>query len=165
MANLTPKERELLRALKQRHGGRNGGWSTVTDLIDRRLLDPEGGERVYRQAAASLIRKGLAERTKMRGLLFMQITDAGLDAYDLANRNLSALQDDAEKTARHIAAGRLPPDAGAIAKLRDTVAEAHRAGRAETMRLVLEAYQLYLDNDDIDGFRDTLTELSEGLPV
>lgn len=73
--------------------------------------------------------------------------------------NLAQLQDNAEAAARHIATDRLPPDAGAIQKIRDTVADAFSAGAVEVIKDVLNAYQLFLDSDDLDGFRDDLTEV------
>lgn len=77
---------------------------------------------------------------------------------------LGTLQDKAEDLARHIAADHLPTDAGAIAQLRDAVTQAERTGYARAMRLVLDAYRLFLVTDeDPDGFRDTLTELSQGM--
>lgn len=67
---------------------------------------------------------------------------------------LKSLQDDAEKLARQIAVDRLPPDAGAIFRLRDIVREAHDIDRQPD----LEGW--VADGRDADGnlilrYRDT----------
>jgi hypothetical protein len=72
-----------------------------------------------------------------------------------------SLADEAEKIARRIAVDRLPPDAGAIGMLRDTVARAYEAGQKDELSVVLAAYQEFLDSDDLDVFRDVLTDLME----
>ena len=54
-----------------------------------------------------------------------------------------------------------PPDAGAVAKLRGEVVRARREGRQGALAAVADAWRLYTETDDIDAFRDTLTELME----
>lgn len=72
---------------------------------------------------------------------------------------LDQIKNKAEVIARQIARDRLPPDAGAIGKLLTTVEAAYDCGRRELMQMVLEAYTEFIDSDDLDGFRDTISDL------
>jgi hypothetical protein len=69
------------------------------------------------------------------------------------------LEDRAIKLMRQAAKDRLPVDAGLCGKLGQTVRDAYAAGSADVLRVVLDAWHLYVNDDDLDGFRDTLTEL------
>jgi hypothetical protein len=54
--------------------------------------------------------------------------------------SLSALQDTAEKLARYISSDRSPADAGAIAQLRQVVADAYREGQGTGRLYVVSPY-------------------------
>jgi hypothetical protein len=59
-----------------------------------------------------------------------------------------------------------PPDAGQVQFVRDAVAAAFKLGQQSAALEVAEAYQLFLDNEDLDVLRDTLTGLlPEGYTV
>jgi hypothetical protein len=68
-------------------------------------------------------------------------------------------EDRAEAAARDI--DFLPPGAGTIGMIRQAVSDARREGRASMLREVVDAYGLFIDTDDLDGFRDTLTNLMD----
>lgn len=48
-----------------------------------------------------------------------------------------------------------------IARVHDAVTEARREGRASALREVAAAYRLFIETDDLDAFRDTLTDLMD----
>ena len=52
-----------------------------------------------------------------------------------------------------------PVDAGLVQTVNDAVAAAHTLGRQKAALELAEAYQLFLDNDDLDVLRDALTDL------
>lgn len=80
---LTANERRFLEGLTVRHPWRHGGWWPVPDLIGYATqggrfagMSPQG----LHQTAASLVRKGLAEKTRREGSrapVEYRITDAG----------------------------------------------------------------------------------------
>lgn len=73
---------------------------------------------------------------------------------------LRQAEDEAERLARKMARSRgQAADAGEIGLLLHSVRAAYEAGRADTMAVIVDAYHLFLDTDDLDGFRDALTEM------
>lgn len=73
--------------------------------------------------------------------------------------NVGKLEDEAIRLMRSAAKDRLPLDVGYPAKLAKVVREAYAAGCSDTASVIADAYVLYiLDQDDLDAFRDALTE-------
>jgi hypothetical protein len=72
-------------------------------------------------------------------------------------------EDRAERAARDIARTPCyPPDPGLIARVREAVSDARAEGRRQVLREVADAYVLtILNDDDLDGFVDILTDLMD----
>jgi hypothetical protein len=75
------------------------------------------------------------------------------------------LEDQAISLMRQAARDHLPVDAGLCGQLSQIVRDARNAGGADVLRVVLDAWHLYVSNDDLDEFRDVLPDLmTEYLP-
>jgi hypothetical protein len=76
---------------------------------------------------------------------------------------LAACQRNAETALRQAVRERSyqlrPPDAGLVQVVNDAVAAAHKLGKQEAALVLAQAWQLFLDNDDLEVMRDTLTDL------
>lgn len=81
---VTDKELQLLKALSLRTDPGRDRWATVPDLRNRRFLDPEGSPQGCWITASSLVRKGLAEKTRSHGLVWLRLTYKGLDEFNQA---------------------------------------------------------------------------------
>lgn len=81
----------------------------------------------------------------------------------MAELTLADCQHSAETALRQAARDRplqlRPPDAGLVQAVNDAVAAAHRLGRQSAALELAQAWQLFLDNDDLEIMRDTLTAL------
>lgn len=80
------------------------------------------------------------------------------------SRGTADLERAAIRAMRAAARDRLPVDAGLVQTVADQVKEAYRRGGEDTAAELADAYSLYVvRDDDLDPFRDTLTErLPEG---
>jgi hypothetical protein len=52
-----------------------------------------------------------------------------------------------------------PVDAGLVQAVNDAVAAAHKLGKQQAALELADAWQLFLDNDDLEVMRDALTAL------
>jgi len=73
--------------------------------------------------------------------------------------SLGGLEDAAIAIMRKAAQDRLPVDAGNSAALANIVRDAWMAGERRMIAAVAEAYRLFIETDDLDAFRDTITDL------
>ena len=73
--------------------------------------------------------------------------------------SLDDCQYSAEAALRQANSGNRPVDAGLVQHVRNAVAAAYKLGQQNSALVPADAYQLFLDNDDPDVLRDTLTEL------
>lgn len=83
------------------------------------------------------------------------------------SRGTSDLERDAIKAMRRAAKDRLPVDAGLAQTVGDAVKAAYQRGYEDAAAELADAYSLYLlRDDDMDAFRDALTErLPEGWQI
>jgi len=75
-------------------------------------------------------------------------------------RGTTDLEKQAETAVRLATASRLPVSHQHIQDAIRAVQGAYERGHAVAMAEVIDAYKLFLDTDDLDGFRDALTDLS-----
>jgi hypothetical protein len=71
---LTAHQRLVLEALRKR-----GVWATVPDLQNRRLLNPEQEPQGFHQTLASLVRRGLVDKSRHHGHVFYRLAAAAQD--------------------------------------------------------------------------------------
>jgi hypothetical protein len=81
----------------------------------------------------------------------------------MAELTLAGCQHSAETALRQACRDRplqlRPPDAGLVQAVHDAVAAAHKLGKQQAALELADAWQLFLDNDDLEVMRDALTAL------